>query len=80
MIEDSAAHHPPRLRDITVIALPMVVSQASETVMLFVDRLFLSRLGKLYIAASWSAGTDDVHHHVLISGNYRLCECGGGAE
>ncbi|MDT8299206.1 MAG: hypothetical protein RQ801_12940, partial [Spirochaetaceae bacterium] len=56
MIEDSAAYRPPRLRDITVIALPMVVSQASETVMLFVDRLFLSRLGKLYIAASWSAG------------------------
>jgi len=56
MIGDSAPHRPPRLRDITAIALPMVVSQASETVMLFVDRLFLSRLGKLYIAASWSAG------------------------
>jgi len=38
------------------IALPMVVSQASETVMLFADRLFLSWLGKGFIAASMSGG------------------------
>jgi MATE family multidrug resistance protein len=34
----------------------MIASQASETVMLFVDRLFLSRYGKLAIAASMSGG------------------------
>jgi MATE family multidrug resistance protein len=34
----------------------MIASQASETVMLFVDRLFLSRLGKVAIAASMSGG------------------------
>jgi len=38
------------------IALPMVVSQASETVMLFVDRLFLSRLGTAYLSAAMSGG------------------------
>ena len=34
----------------------MVVSQASETVNLFVDRLFLSRLGKLFIAGAMTGG------------------------
>lgn len=34
----------------------MVVSQASETVMLFVDRLFLSRLGAVQLSAAMSGG------------------------
>ncbi len=34
----------------------MIASQASETMMLFVDRLFLSWFGKLHIAASMSGG------------------------
>ncbi len=38
------------------IAFPMVLSQASDTIMLFVDRLFLSRLGEAYLAASMSGG------------------------
>ena len=38
------------------IAFPMVISQASDTVMLFVDRLMLSRLGESYLAASMSGG------------------------
>ena len=42
----------PRLKDVADIAFPMIVSQASETVNLFVDRLFLSRLGKLFIAGA----------------------------
>ncbi|MBI9101783.1 MAG: MATE family efflux transporter [Spirochaetales bacterium] len=46
----------PKLRDLLAIALPMVVSQASETIMLFVDRLFLSWLGKTYISAGMSGG------------------------
>jgi len=46
----------PRLRDVTNIAVPMVLSQASETINLFVDRLFLSRLGKLYISGAMSGG------------------------
>jgi MATE family, multidrug efflux pump len=46
----------PTLRSILAIALPMVVSQASETIMLFADRLFLSRIGEAYIAGAMSGG------------------------
>ena len=46
----------PGLKDVTDIAVPMVLSQASETINLFVDRLFLSRLGKLYISGAMSGG------------------------
>ena len=45
-----------RLRKLLVIAVPMVISQASDTLMLFADRLFLSRLGEEYLAASMSGG------------------------
>ena len=38
------------------IALPMIVSQASETVMLFLNRYFVSFLGSEYIPASMSGG------------------------
>lgn len=46
----------PNFKVLLRIALPMVVSQASETVMMFVDRLFLSQLGKVHIAAAMSGG------------------------
>ena len=45
-----------RLRRLIQIAFPMLISQASETVMLFVDRLFLSRLSKVHLAAAMSGG------------------------
>jgi MATE family multidrug resistance protein len=38
------------------IALPMVVSQASDTIMMFADRMFLSRVGELHLAASMAGG------------------------
>jgi len=38
------------------IAFPMVVSQAAETLMMFVDRLFLARLGPEYISAAMTGG------------------------
>ncbi len=38
------------------IALPMVVSNGCETAMVFVDRLFLSRLGTLPMSASMAGG------------------------
>ena len=44
------------LKRLLIIAVPMVISQASDTIMLFVDRLFLSRLGEEYLAASMSGG------------------------
>ncbi|MFW5718296.1 MAG: hypothetical protein ACOC0E_12720, partial [Spirochaetota bacterium] len=47
---------PAMLRRLLSIALPMIVSQASETVMLFVDRLFLSRVSRLHLSAAMSGG------------------------
>lgn len=44
------------LARLLAIAVPMVISQASDTIMLFADRLFLSRLGVEYLAASMSGG------------------------
>ncbi|MFW6290872.1 MAG: MATE family efflux transporter [Spirochaetota bacterium] len=44
------------LRRLLNIAFPMIVSQASETVMQFVDRLFLSRVGKLHLSAAMAGG------------------------
>jgi MATE family multidrug resistance protein len=38
------------------IALPMVVSHACETAMIFVDRLFLSRLGTVPMSAAMAGG------------------------
>jgi MATE family multidrug resistance protein len=46
----------PNLKLLLNIALPMIVSQASETIMLFVDRLFVSELGTEYISATLSGG------------------------
>jgi len=44
------------LKELFSIAVPMVISQVSDTVMLFFDRLMLSRLGELHLAASMSGG------------------------
>jgi len=46
----------PLLPRLLGIALPMVVSQASDTIMMFTDRLFLSRLGEAYLTAAMSGG------------------------
>ena len=45
-----------RLRRILIIAFPMMISQASESVMLFVGRLFLSRVSKVHLAAAMGGG------------------------
>lgn len=44
------------LREMLTISLPMVVSQASETVMVFTDRLFLSRLEPVSMNAAMGGG------------------------
>lgn len=44
------------LRPLLTIALPLVVSQAADSVMMFVDRLFLARLGPEYMPAAMSGG------------------------
>ncbi len=43
-------------REILIIALPMVASQASETTMFFFDRLFLSRVNITVMSAALSGG------------------------
>lgn len=58
----------PGYRRLLSIALPMVISQASETMMLFADRLFLSQLGKEYISASMSGGLSAFVFLSLFSG------------
>lgn len=44
------------MRELLAIALPMVVSQACDTVMMFTDRLFLSKLGPEQMNASMAGG------------------------
>jgi multidrug resistance protein, MATE family len=44
------------ISQLLVIAFPMVVSQACDTVMMFTDRLFLSQLSPIHMAASMSGG------------------------
>ncbi len=51
-----ASRSPALLSRLLAIALPMVVSQAMETVNMFVGRLFLSRLGEAHLAAAMSGG------------------------
>ncbi len=50
------AHAPGGIRELLAIALPMVVSHACDTVMVFTDRLFLSRLGPVHMNASMAGG------------------------
>ena len=57
-------HLQPQLGYVFKIAFPIIISNASHTVMLFVDRLFLSRLGKQELAAAMSGGLSS---HVLCS-------------
>ncbi|NLK40424.1 MAG: multidrug transporter MATE, partial [Planctomycetes bacterium] len=47
---------PGGIRQMVAIALPMVVSNACETVMTFTDRLFLSRLGPEFMSAAMAGG------------------------
>lgn len=44
------------IAELLPIAFPLIVSQASDTIMMFVDRLFLSRVSKLDMAAAMSGG------------------------
>ena len=44
------------MRELLAIALPMVISHACDTVMMFTDRLFLSRLGPEQMNASMAGG------------------------
>ncbi len=47
---------PGGIREMLVIALPMVVSSACDTIMIFTDRLFLSRIGSEQMSAAMVGG------------------------
>jgi MATE family multidrug resistance protein len=51
-----------------VIAFPMIISQASETIMLFLNRYFVSFLGPEYIPASMSGGLTQFVFTSLFAG------------
>ena len=58
------------IREVLSIALPMVVSYACETVMIFTDRLFLSQLGPEMMNASMAGG---VSGYMLMTFFLGLC-------
>jgi len=47
---------PGGIAELLALAFPMVVSQACETLMMFVDRLFLAKLGPEYMSAAMGGG------------------------
>jgi len=53
---DQPKHRPGGVVELLGIALPMVISHACETLMMFVDRLFLSSLGPEHMSASMGGG------------------------
>jgi multidrug resistance protein, MATE family len=60
--------HGVTLRHMLAIAFPMIVSQASETVMLFFNRYFVSFLGADHIPASMSGGLSQFVFTSLFAG------------
>ena len=59
---------PPTLGHLLNVALPIVISRASYSVMLFVNRLFLSRVGKYELAASMSGGLTSMVLSAFVEG------------
>lgn len=53
---DLSSHTPGGVPELLAIAFPMIISQACETLMMFVDRLFLARLGPEYMSAAMGGG------------------------
>ena len=56
------------IRETLHIALPMVLSLSFDTLMVFVDRLFLSRLGPEYMSASLAGGNANFMMLTLFMG------------
>ncbi|MDR1760501.1 MAG: MATE family efflux transporter [Fibrobacter sp.] len=67
MSTNEAAHSellPPKqrgsMRELAMVALPMVLSMSFDTIMTFVDRFFLSRLGSEYMNAALAGGNSQM--------------------
>ncbi len=52
----TAPARPGGVMELLAVALPLIASQACDTVMMFTDRLFLARLGPEYLAAAMGGG------------------------
>ena len=57
------------VRDVLVVALPMLLSMSFDTFMTFIDRLFLSKLGPAEMNAALGAGA------VHSAGIALACSC-----
>lgn len=62
------AHREVTLGRMLSLAFPMIISQASETIMLFLNRYFVSLLGAVYIPASMSGGLTQFVFTSLFAG------------
>jgi MATE family multidrug resistance protein len=49
-------HHPGGIKELLVLALPMIISTACDGVMTFTDRLFLARIGSEHMNAAMGGG------------------------
>lgn len=58
----------PNLRNLLIIAFPMIISQGSETVMMFVDRLFLADVSALHMTSAMSGGLSAFVFTAFFSG------------
>ena len=47
---------PGGIRELWLIALPMVISTGLDTAMMFIDRMFLARLDSVHMAACMAGG------------------------
>lgn len=56
------------VREMIYIAFPMLISNACETVMVFTDRVFLSRLGSVQMSAAMSGGMSSFMLSVFFIG------------
>ena len=52
----SGYHEPGGIRELLILALPMIISTASDGIMTFTDRLFLARVGSEQMNAAMGGG------------------------
>ena len=56
------------IRDVLIVALPMLLSMSFDTLMTFTDRLFLARVGSEYMNAALSGGIAQIMALTFFSG------------
>jgi MATE family multidrug resistance protein len=59
---------PGGLTEVWKLALPVILSQTIDTLMIFTDRLFLARLGKVHLAATMAGGLAAILAGMFLAG------------